>query len=264
MDTIKTALLEATHAAGDIIKSRFQSGFQVHNKPGINNLVTEVDLAAEAAIIEVISRHFPDHSVLCEESGAVARDSEFQWIADPIDGTTNFAHGVPLCCVSIAVKKGDDLLAGAIYNPMMNELYYAEKGGGATLNGQRIRVSEKTDFDAAFVVTGFPYHFPEGGEHPVKAFERFILKGLPVRRLGSAALDLCWVAAGRFDGFWEYNLSPWDIAAGYLLVREAGGRVTNFAGEEASVFDKETLATNGHIHEPMRALIKGEAISSEQ
>jgi myo-inositol-1(or 4)-monophosphatase len=184
------------------------------------------------------------------------QESDYQWIIDPIDGTVNFAHGIPLCCVSIGLKHRDDLLLGVVYNPMMNELFFAEKGRGAFLNDKPIRVSSKSDFRKACLVTGFPYKWPTSSEHPIKVFERFILEGLPVRRLGSAAIDLCWVACGRFDGFWEYYLSSWDVAAGYLIVQEAGGIITNFDGEPYSVFDKQTLATNGHIHDEMLRLIK--------
>jgi myo-inositol-1(or 4)-monophosphatase len=184
-------------------------------------------------------------------------ESEYQWIIDPIDGTVNFAHGVPLCCVSIGVMHKGIPMLGAVYNPMMNELFVAERGMGATLNGLPINVSGKNDFNTALLVTGFPYKWPANeSEHPIKVFERLVLEGLPVRRLGSAAIDLCWVACGRFDGFWEYNLSAWDVAAGYLIVEEAGGRITNFDGEPYSVFDKQTLATNGRIHDEMLRVIK--------
>ena len=184
------------------------------------------------------------------------KDSDYQWIIDPIDGTVNFAHGIPLCCVSIGLMHHDSVLMGAVYNPVMNELFVAEKGKGATLNGKPIKVSSKSNFKTAFLVTGFPYNWPENSEHPIKVFERMILEGLPVRRLGSAAIDLCWVACGRFDGFWEYNLQAWDVAAGYLIVQEAGGRVTNFDGQDYNVFEKQTLATNGLIHDNMLALIR--------
>ena len=209
-----------------------------------NNLVTEVDNLSEDKIISIIKKHCPTHSIISEESGEDKQDSEYQWIIDPIDGTVNFAHGIPICCVSIGLKKGDDLIYGSVYNPMMNELFFAEKGKGATLNGVPIHVSKKSDFSKACLVTGFPYKWPDTREHPIKVFERFVMEGLPVRRLGSAAIDLCWVACGRFDGFWEYNLSSWDVAAGYLIVEEAGGRITNFDGDKYSVFDKQTLATN--------------------
>lgn len=255
-EQIKEVLLQATNAAGIIILKHFQGEFKVDSKTGINNLVTEIDTAAETAIISIITNAFPDHSILSEEIGAMEKQPEYQWLIDPIDGTVNFAHGIPLCCVSIAVKKGNNLIMGAVYNPMLKELFFAEQGKGATLNGSPIHVSQKSEFKRAFLVTGFPYEYPKEKEHPVRVFERMLQFGLPIRRLGSAALDLCWVACGRFDGFWEYNLSPWDIAAGYLIVAEAGGKITDFEGKTYSVFDKETLATNGLIHEEMRQMIK--------
>jgi myo-inositol-1(or 4)-monophosphatase len=254
--SLKKVLLEATHEAGKIILQYFQGEFTIDNKEGINNLVTEVDKHSEKCIIDIIKSHYPLHSIISEEVGELMQASDYQWIIDPIDGTVNFAHGIPICCVSIGLKHKDDLILGAVYNPMMNELFFAEKGKGAFLNDKPIRVSLKTDFRKACLVTGFPYKWPNGSEHPIRVFERFILEGLPVRRLGSAAIDLCWVACGRFDGFWEYNLSSWDVAAGYLIVQEAGGIITNFDGEPYSVFDKQTLATNGHIHNEMLRLIK--------
>jgi myo-inositol-1(or 4)-monophosphatase len=251
MTELRNVLIEATKAAGATISEYFNGSFVINNKEGINNLVTEVDNLSEDRIIEVIKSTFPGHSIISEEVGELAQDSEYQWIIDPIDGTVNFAHGIPLCCVSIAVKHRDDLILGTVYNPMMNELFFAEKGKGAFLNDKPIRVSGKSDFKKACLVTGFPYKWPETKEHPIKVFERFVMEGLPIRRLGSAAIDLCWVACGRFDGFWEYNLSSWDVAAGYLIVQEAGGTITNFEGKPYDVFDKETLATNGLIHEAM-------------
>ena len=256
MTPYKTILIQAAATAGTIIKKYFQGQFSIHNKEGINNLVTEVDTKAETAIIDMIKKHFPEHSIISEEIGKIEKNSDYKWIIDPIDGTVNFAHGIPICCVSIALSYRDQVQLGAVYNPIMNELFFAERGKGAFLNDQPIKVSKKTDFRKACLVTGFPYKWPENNEHPIKVFERFILEGLPVRRLGSAAIDLCWVACGRFDGFWEYNLNPWDIAAGYLIVEEAGGRITNFEGAPYSVYDKQTLATNGLIHEEMIGLIK--------
>ncbi|MBC7552696.1 MAG: inositol monophosphatase [Taibaiella sp.] len=248
---MKEVLLKATLEAGKIIQRYFNGTFKIDNKEGINNLVTEVDKLSEDKIIEIIREYYPGHSIISEEVGELIQDSEYQWIIDPIDGTVNFAHGIPICCVSIALKHKDDLLLGAVFNPMMNELFFAEKGKGATLNGIPIAVSGKTDFKKACLVTGFPYKWPESKEHPIKVFERFIMEGLPIRRLGSAAIDLCWVACGRFDGFWEYNLSSWDVAAGYLIVQEAGGIITNFEGNPYDVFERETLATNGLIHAAM-------------
>lgn len=258
LSLFRTVLDEAIAAAGAIILRRFQGDFQVNHKEGINNLVTEVDKQSEAAIIKVIRAHFPGHTILSEEAGLLEQHSDFVWLVDPIDGTVNFAHGIPLCCVSIALAYKKELLLGCVFNPMMQEKFLAEKGKGASLNGTPIHVSKKDDFARACLVTGFPYHQPEEGDHPVKAFERAILRGLPVRRLGSAAIDLCWVACGRFDGFWEYCLSPWDIAAGYLIVEEAGGTVTDFSGAPYDIFAPQTLATNGLIHEPLRRLVRHE------
>lgn len=256
MNELKEVLMRATHEAGKIIQEYFHGTFTIENKEGINDLVTEVDKLSETRIIQIIKEHYPGHSIISEEVGEEIQDSDYQWIIDPIDGTVNFAHGIPICCVSIGLRHKDDLVLGAVYNPMMNELFFAEKGKGATLNGKPISVSKKSNFKKACLVTGFPYKWPKTYEHPIKVFERFIMEGLPVRRLGSAAIDLCWVACGRFDGFWEYNLSSWDVAAGYLIVQEAGGTVTNFEGLPYSVFDKETLATNGLIHEDMLKLIR--------
>jgi myo-inositol-1(or 4)-monophosphatase len=256
MKELRQVLEEAVMAAGAIVQRRFQGDFVIDHKEGVNNLVTEVDKQAEAAIIQIISRHFPGHTILSEEAGLLEQHSDYVWLVDPIDGTVNFAHGIPLCCVSIALSYKGILQLGAVYNPMLNELFFGARGRGATLNGKPISVSRKEDFSRACLVTGFPYKMPEHGDHPLKVFERAIMRGLPVRRLGSAAIDLCWVACGRFDGFWEYNLSPWDIAAGYLIVEEAGGRISDFDGRPYDVFDKQTLATNGLIHEPMMAMIR--------
>jgi len=255
MSDLKSVLVEAANAAGAIIQSYFQGTFQIHAKDSINNLVTEVDQHSEAKIIEIIRSHYPDHTIISEEVGEMIQDSPYQWIIDPIDGTVNFAHGIPICCVSIGVRYNGKMLMGVVYNPMMNEFFFAERDRGAFLNDKPIRVSQKADFETACLVTGFPYKWPETKEHPIEVFERFIRQGLPVRRLGSAAIDLCWVACGRFDGFWEYNLNSWDVAAGYLILREAGGKVTNFDGSDTTVFEKETLATNGLIHDAMLDLI---------
>jgi myo-inositol-1(or 4)-monophosphatase len=255
MPELKTTLMEAAQAAGDIIRSYFHGKFRIDSKDSVNNLVTEVDKHAEDRIIAIIKRDFPGHTIISEEIGEMIQDSSYQWIIDPIDGTVNFAHGIPICCVSIGLRFDGKMLMGVVYNPMMNEFFFAERGKGAFLNDEPIHVSAKADFHKACLVTGFPYKWPESKEHPIKVFERMILQGLPVRRLGSAAIDLCWVACGRFDGFWEYNLNAWDVAAGYLIVREAGGRISNFDGSDTTVFDKETLATNGLIHEEMLRVI---------
>lgn len=253
-EAFKTVLNDTLAAAGKLIQDRFQTTFSIKQKSGLNNLVTEVDEAVEQLIRDKVLTAFPDHAFLGEESAAVAGTGGYQWIVDPIDGTTNFARGIPLCCVSIALAKDNELLLGGVYNPMMNELFFAEKGQGAFLNGRAIHVSACTELDRACLVTGFPYRFPEGKDITA-VFAELVKRGLPVRRLGSAAMDLCWVACGRFDGFWEYNLQPWDIAAGYLIVAEAGGKVSDFSGRPGRPSDKETLATNGHIHEALRGTI---------
>lgn len=217
--------------------------------------MTEADHAAEKAIFEVIKRNYPDHYILSEESGAMEQDSPYKWIVDPIDGTVNFAHGVPICCVSIGVEKDGEMILGAVYAPILNELFVAEKGKGATLNGKPIRVSREPDVWKACLVTGFPYSYLDMPNGPLDVFDRLIRKGVPVRRLGSAAIDLCWVAAGRFDGFYEHKLQAWDSAAGFLMVQEAGGLVTDFKGDPYSPYQPHLVATNGSIHHDLLNII---------
>ena len=253
----KTTLLEAVRAGAAEIVRFFNTDFKITNKDGINNPVTEADHASEKAIFEVIKSVYPDHYILSEEAGKIVQDSTYKWIIDPIDGTINFAHGIPLNCVSIAIEYEGEMIMGAVYNPHMNELFFAEKGNGATLNDKPIQVSRESEVIKACLVTGFPYTYLDMANGPLEIFERFIRKGVPVRRLGSAAIDLCWVAAGRFDGFYEHKLEAWDSAAGYLIVEEAGGKVTDFKGDKYSPYQHRILATNGKIHEEMLAVING-------
>ncbi len=252
---LKNVILSAARAGAAEILRFFNRDFTISNKEGINNLVTEADHASEKAIIGVIKEAFPDHHILSEEAGELVQDSVYKWIIDPIDGTVNFAHGIPLNCVSIAVEKDGDIVLGAVYNPHLEELFFAEKGKGAVLNDKPIRVSEETKAIRSCLVTGFPYTYINMPNGPLDIFERFVRKGVPVRRLGSAAIDLCWVAAGRFDGFYEHKLEPWDSAAGFLIVEEAGGKVTDHAGHTFSVYQHKLLATNGKIHEEMVEII---------
>ncbi|MGQ0740265.1 MAG: inositol monophosphatase family protein [Bacteroidota bacterium] len=252
---LKTALTEAARAGAAEILRFFNKEFTVSNKEGVNNLVTEADHASEKAIIDVIHRHFPDHHILSEETGEIILDSNYKWIIDPIDGTINFAHGIPLNCVSIAVEHHGEVVMAAVYNPHLHEFYFAEKGKGATLNDKTIRVSTQSNAINACLVTGFPYTYINIPNGPLEIFERFVRKGVPVRRLGSAAIDLCWVAAGRFDGFYEHKLEAWDSAAGYLIVEEAGGKVTDHTGNKFSVYQHKVLATNGKIHNEMLEVI---------
>jgi myo-inositol-1(or 4)-monophosphatase len=254
---LKTTLLNAVQAGAAQLLHFYNGTFKISNKEGINNLVTEADHAAEKAIIEVIRHTYPDHFILSEETGEIKTDSEYKWIIDPIDGTVNFANGIPICCVSIGVEKDGEMISGVVYAPLLNELFFAQKGLGATLNDKRIHISEKTELASSCLVTGFPYSYPDGENGPLQVFEKLIRKGIPVRRLGSAAIDLCWVAAGRFDGFYEHKLQAWDSAAGFLIVKEAGGQVTDFDGNPYSVYQPHILATNGKIHEDLRAVLNG-------
>jgi myo-inositol-1(or 4)-monophosphatase len=249
---LKETLINATEAGARVLQHYFTSkNLQISNKEGINNLVTEADHASEKAIMDTIKEQFPDHFILSEEAGEMATGSNYKWIIDPIDGTVNYAHGIPICCVSIGIEHNGAMLMGAVYNPFLKEFYLAEKGAGATLNGDLIAVSGETDVNKACLVTGFPYTYLDVPNGPLEVFSRFIRQGVPVRRLGSAAMDLCWVAAGRFDGFYEHKLQAWDSAAGFLIVEEAGGKVTNFEGTYYSPYQPSILATNGKIHAEM-------------
>ena len=259
---LKSTLLKAVEAGAAQLQHFFNGEFKISNKEGINNLVTEADHAAEKAIIDIIKQEHPDHFILSEESGEMIMDSEYKWIIDPIDGTVNFANGIPICCVSIGLEKAGKMILGTVYNPLMNEMFFAQKGYGASLNEKKIQVSEKTEVIKSCLVTGFPYTYADTVNSPLEVFERFIKKGVPVRRLGSAAIDLCWVAAGRFDGFYEHKLQAWDSAAGFLIVEEAGGKVTDFEGNYFSPYQPHVLATNGKIHDEMLDIINNRKVLS--
>lgn len=248
---LKSTLLKAVESAGKELQYYMDINYEVTNKPGVNNLVTEADLAAEKAILNTIKSNFPDHHILSEEVGEIIQDSNYKWIIDPIDGTVNFAHKIPLCCVSIGVEFKNEIILGAVYNPFLNELFVAEKNSGATLNEKPIRISSKEKLENACMVTGFPYVYSDAANSPLQIFGRFIKKGIPIRRLGSAAIDLCWVACGRFDAFYEENLFAWDTAAGYLMVQEAGGTVTDYKGNSYSPYHPYIVASNGVIHEQL-------------
>jgi myo-inositol-1(or 4)-monophosphatase len=254
---LKSTLLKATETAGQVLKQYFNGSFIVSNKEGINNLVTEVDHKSEEVIFSIIRQEFPDHHILSEESGDLIQDSSYKWIIDPIDGTVNYANGIPICCVSIGVEKDGKMVLGAVYNPFINEMFVAEKGQGATLNNQTIKVSEQSSLIKSCLVTGFPYTYLDMANGPLQVFEKFIRKGIPVRRLGSAAIDLCWVAAGRFDGFYEHKLSAWDSAAGFLIVEEAGGKVTQLNGDYYNPYQPGIIASNGKIHNSLMKVVNG-------
>lgn len=256
MDYLQSAE-KAAREAGKYILSNLGKTKHISFKSKESNLVTEVDKKSEEIIIESLLKDFPDFDILAEESGASStKNSEFMWVIDPLDGTTNFAHGLPIFSVSIGLIKGSEVIAGVVYDPTRDQLFSAEKGKGAYLNGKKLSVSKTKEINKALLVTGFPYNVEE---NPDFCFERFIVmtkNSRAVRRLGSAALDFAYVAAGIFDGFWEVKLNPWDIAAGLLLVKEAGGKVTNFKGEESDIFNPQILASNGHIHEKMIELLE--------
>ena len=226
---------------------------------GVNDLVTEADYAAEKAIISTIKEAFPTHEILSEEAGKIEATSEYKWIIDPLDGTINFSRGISICCVSIGIEKEGKMVMGAVYSPFLDEYFFAERGRGAYLNGERIRVSEGNDVWTSCLVTGFPYHYINTPNGPVQVFERLVTRGVPVRRLGSAALDLCWVACGRFDGFYEHKLNAWDSAAGFIIVEEAGGVVTDLNGDPYIPYKPGICATNGILHDQLLAVIQDEA-----
>lgn len=251
--------IQTARDAGAILIDRLGRALQVSNKGDID-LVTEADVASEKLIIERIKSYYPRHAILAEESGRVeaqAGKSDWKWIVDPLDGTTNYAHGYPCFCVSIALAREDVIEVAAIYDPNRDEMFAAERGQGATLNGRRMRVSDVEDLNAAMLCTGFPYNVRERPNF-AREFSNFTMAAQAVRRDGSAALDLAYLACGRFDGFWEDGLKAWDVAAGVLLVEEAGGRVTDFTGNRLNIYTPKVLASNGLIHEPMmRVLASG-------
>jgi myo-inositol-1(or 4)-monophosphatase len=247
--------VRAALAAGTIQKERLWSEHEICFKGEIN-LVTDVDRDCEALIVAVIREEWPGHDILAEENEYAPAGSGFRWIIDPLDGTTNYAHGFPWFCVSIALEIAGEVRLGVIYHPMMAELFTVVKGEEAFLNGKQLRVSKREPLKSCLLATGFPYDRTRDNENNFTHFENFQMAARAVRRAGAAALDLAYVAAGRLDGYWECKLKPWDVAAGQLLVTEAGGRVTNHAGEAFSVYDHRILASNGLIHGEMVEVLK--------
>lgn len=252
IEQFKNVMFEAADEAAKILLEYFGKEFEIDRKKFYNDLVTEVDKKSEAKIIEVIRKSFPEHSFLGEEGGEQKKKSEYLWIIDPIDGTVNYAHALPIFCISIALEINGVVSLGIVYNPVSKEKFFAERGKGAFLNGKQISVSDNNELKGAFLVTGFAYN-AENDNRSTEHFVRFVKLGLPVRRLGSAAMDICYVACGIFDAFWEANLNAWDVAAGYLILLEAGGKITDYNGEEYSIYNRQILASNGQkaLHEDM-------------
>ncbi|HQU86900.1 MAG TPA: inositol monophosphatase family protein, partial [Pyrinomonadaceae bacterium] len=244
-------------AAGQILLEKYGRKINISKKGDIN-LVTEADLASEKLIIERIKTHFPKHSILAEESGeavVIGGENKFKWIIDPLDGTTNFAHGYPAFCVNMALENEGEIVIAVTYDPTRDEMFSAEKGSGAFLNNRQIFVSETEKISESLLVTGFPYNFKEK-ENFARHLTDFLLFSRGVRRDGSAAIDMAYVACGRFDGFWEEGLNPWDVAAGKLLIEEAGGKVTYYDGSPYDIYKPPILASNGLIHQEMIDILK--------
>ncbi len=248
--------IQTARDAGRLLAERFGRTLRITNKSELD-LVTESDLASEKLIIDRIKTYHPRHAILAEESGVSGPahgDDEWRWIIDPLDGTTNYAHGYPCFCVSIGLEHKGRMELGVVYDPMRDEIFTAERGQGASLNGRRIEVSPVDSLAGALLCTGFPYDVRERSEF-ARHFANFIMNAQGVRRDGAAALDLANVACGRFDGFWEEGLKPWDVAAGSLLVEEAGGRVSKYDGSPLSIYTPPILASNGLLHEEMMRVL---------
>jgi len=253
----KKTLLKALQTGGKILRSSLGRTRYRYKSP--MNLVTRADHSSEEAVCTILRRRFPDHSILAEESGESGKGSPYTWVVDPLDGTTNFAHGFPVACISIGLVHYSTPVLGGVYDPFRDELFWAEKGKGSYLNGKKIHVSKTQRLDESLLLTGFPYDRTRRSGFYVNFYRQFMERCHDVRRSGAAALDLCWAACGRVDGFWEFKLRPWDVAAGKLIVEEAGGRVSDFSDREwkaLSAFGGETLATNGRIHSEMLKILR--------
>lgn len=256
-DSLTTIAVQAARQGGAILLDYAKKGFHVHQKDQAINLVTEADLRSEEAVIETIRRAFPHHQILSEEQGLQDIPTHpIKWIIDPLDGTTNFAHGFPMYNVSIGVEYEGACVLGVVYDPTRNELFLAQKGKGATLNGTPIHVSTTPKLNEALLVTGFAYDVHTAKDNNLKEFCAFTVRARGMRRTGTAAIDLCYIACGRFDGFWELQLNPWDTAAGKVILEEAGGKITNYEGDPYSIYGDTIIATNTHIHPEMVEVLK--------
>jgi len=249
-------LIAISKEAGEVVREGFNKNLKIEYKSNESDLVTNIDKASEKLITDFVKKKYPSHGILAEESGRIKEGTEYIWIIDPLDGTVNFAHGLPIFSISIGIQKNGKTIAGVVYDIAQNILYSAESGGGAFANDEKIKVSDNSNLAHSILVTGFPYNIHQ---NPFNALEKFVSltrKARGIRRLGSAAIDFCYVARGVFDGFWEVYLNPWDICAGKLILEEAGGNVTDFSGEQIGVDSKQILASNGKIHNDMLEILK--------
>lgn len=255
MDRIMQIATRAAYSAGDVLKKHFGNLDRVEKKHSID-LVTAADVESEETIVQIIRSVFPDHTILAEEGGMHQGHQDHCWIIDPLDGTTNFAHNLPLFSISIAYSHERRTKAGIVFNPINGEFFSATAGEGALLNHRPIRVSSTASLEDSLLVTGFPYNLHQSISRLMGRFQNVLYASQGIRRLGSAALDLCYLACGRFDGYWEENLKPWDMAAGVLIALEAGGIVSDFEGNPFDLYGKQILATNGHLHPELIGLLK--------
>jgi myo-inositol-1(or 4)-monophosphatase len=258
---LKECLFEALRAAGALIRRNFGRPQKISFKNGSAiNLVTVVDQQADALIRRTIEKRFPNHDFLTEELAATQRRSDYKWIVDPLDGTTNFAHQFPQVCVSIGLELRGRVILGGVFDPLRDELFWAERGRGAFLRTgrrqTRIRVSPTPALSKSLLMTGFPYDRLEKADFYLSYVKAFMARNQGIRRAGAAALDLCWIACGRVDGYWEWRLKPWDCAAGKVIVEEAGGRLSDFSGNAYTIYGEQTLATNGKIHGEMLKVMR--------
>jgi len=251
----KTAIAAAKQAGEILLEHHGQIDLARVDTKNPSDFVTHVDKQSEQRIIEIIKSDFPDHKIYAEES-AKEKGGKYRWIIDPLDGTTNYMHGFPVFSVSIALEFENEIIVGVVFDPIRDELYVAEKGHGSTCNGKAIRVSQVDQPNLALLVSGFPFRSKQFIELYQQSFNQLFLQVAGIRRLGSAALDFCHIAAGRSEGFWEIGLSPWDVAAGYLLVKEAGGEITDFSGGPNAIWDGNVIASNGHLHPLISQVVK--------
>ena len=248
-------IINIAKEAGEIVREGFGKKVKIEYKSNETNLVTEIDKASEKHITDFIRKKYPGHDILAEEGSEKKSGSEYLWVVDPLDGTTNFAHGLPIFSVSIGLQRNGKTISGVVYDVMQDITYFAEEGAGAFANSERIKVSLNDKINHSVLVTGFPYNINENPEHALEKFSALTRRARAIRRLGSAALDLCYVAKGVFDGFWEVYLHPWDFCAGMLIVEEAGGMVTDFDGKEIDIYSRRILASNKTIHKSLLEII---------